>query len=839
MANHAIVIGIDRYATDLTSLDGPVADAQAFASWLLDSKEVAPADLRLGLLPGAFSPAAPTALAACTPIGTTVAALNKVLVGLLNDPPADLGRLYFFFSGHGAASNNPAYPQEAICLEGYTDEETNNALEVSSLMSVLNAIPAVERFVMIDGCRNKVFADDVVFGVLSKRPRPAPGQRRNYVLRATGPGRKAAEVDGRGLFSRHLCDGLRGLGSAKRWDPAAGEGEDGEGGYVVRWDTLTQYVAEKVNATRAAQRHEQLTFVEGEHPADADPVLASFAPTHFGNSRVKVRLADPAVPPASTLIVLRRNDSTEPDRRQTMSAAGSAEFEVPPSVWILGAQVSGWTAAPKSTRVPVYDAHVETDVRLRRHEPIDVTRETARDTIRDTTRDTTPIFSPGAALQTRPPARPTPTGRLRLRLGGMALSQVRPPVRVSVRKESGECVADLVTVDELTLPAGAFRVRLDLPGGESSETEVLLTPDDDEVADLAMPDTATAALARTLMAARKPLPAGGFAVPSEAMGPLASTSVATMGAIAIVQAANGGSGGLTGLGIGRTWMDTPGAIGVEAMIADEREAIDPNETHAPRARLWRTHSHDPLPFVGELRPSNAPAIESCGIVVEAGAWWLQLRDQNRQRRAGFKLATQVLPGHVTLVIRHQLASGRVNLHQYAVQRDAPERLPIQRSLVTAEAFQRARAAGRDVVVDPAVRSLASGEWFEPFSAMVAASALLERGDAGAALFEQVLQQLVARDIRSVDVKVLLAAQASRQGHDDRAAALLRDALGLGQAPIVDALLERFDAGIRRLDLGDSETTRWIARKLEQTVNHPLWTLRREDDRRPSAEPDAV
>lgn len=824
MANHAVVIGIDRYATDLTSLDGPVADAHAFATWLLDSQEVAPADLRLGLLPGAFSPAAPASLSGCTTIGTTVSALNKVLLGLLNDPPADLERLYFFFSGHGAASSNPAYPQEAICLEGYTDEDTNNALEVSSLMSVLNAIPAVERFVLIDGCRNKVFADDVLFGTLSKQPRPAAGQRRNYVLRATGPGRKAAEIDGRGLFSRHLCDGLQGQGSAKRWDPAAGEGEDGEGGYVVRWDTLTQYVAEKVSATRAAQRHEQLTFVEGEHPADADPVLASFPPTHFGHALVKVRLADPSVPPASTLIVLRRNDSTEPDRRQEMTAAGSAEFEVPPSVWILGAQVDGWTANPKSTRVPVYEDQVEADVRLKRHEPI---------------RQGTSLQSPGVAPQNRPPTQPAPTGRLRLRLGGMALSQVRPAVRVSVRKESGECVADLVTGDELSLASGAYRVRLDLPGGESSETEVLLTPDDDEVSDLAMPDTATAALARTLMAARKPLPVGGFAVPSEAMGPLASTSVATLGAIAIVQAANGGSGGLTNLGIGRTWMDTAGAIGVEAMIADEREAIDPHETHAPRARLWRTHSHDPMPFVGELRPSNAPAIESCGIVVEAGAWWLQLRDQNRQRRAGFKLATQVLPGHVTLVIRHQLASGRVNLHQYAVQRDAPDRLSIQRSLVTAEAFQRARAAGRDVVVDPAVRSLASGEWFEAFSAMVAASALLERGDAGAALFEQVLQQLLAHDIRSVDVKVLQAAQASRQGQDDLAAALLRDALGLGQAPIVDALLERFDHEIRRLALGDSESTRWIARKLAQTVNHPLWTLRREDDRRPSAEPDAA
>lgn len=823
MPNHAVVIGIDRYATDLTSLDGPVADAQAFASWLLASGEVAPANLRLGLLPGAFSPADPTALAGCPRIGTTVAGIDKVLGELLKAPPADIGRFYFFFSGHGASSANPAYPEEAICLEGFTDDASIHALELSSLMSVLNAIPAEERFILLDGCRNAVFSDEVRFGVLSWRPRPAKGQRRNYVLRATGPGRKAAEVEGRGLFARHLCEGLQGAGSAKRWDPAAA---DGDGGYTVRWRALAQYVAAKVMEHRAAQRNEQLTFEEGEHPADADPQLASFAATHFGTSRIAVQLTAPTTPPDRTRVFLRRNDSNDPDLGNELPAGGRIEFEVPPSAWVLWAQAAGWRAQPRSKLVHAYDERVDEAIALVQEPPA-----------RTVGAPTTLIPTLGSHALPAAAAPATGDGRLRLMLYGMPLSAVRPPVRVAVRRESGDVVADPVMGDELMLPPGVYRVRLDLAGGEWSESSVLITPGDDETLSLSMPDTTTSALVRTMAACNKPPPGHGFAIPSEKMGTLASPSVATVAAIAVVQAVNGTEGGLVSLGIGRRWT-VDEAIGIEVLIADERESIDPGETFAPRARLWQMQVRNGAPVVGELVAMNPQApIESASLVVEPGGWWLQFRDQNHKRRAGFKLATQVLPGHVTLVVRHQLPSGTVSLHQYAVRRNAPDRLAIQRSVVEAEAFQRARAAGRDPVADPTVRGLAQGEWFEPFSAMVAAAALLERGEAGAAMFEQVLQMLDRHDIRGSDVTVLRAAQAARQGHDELAAALIRDALGIGQAPIVDALLERLDAEARRLGIVGERAT-WIAEKLQQTVGHPLWTLRREDDKRKSAEPDA-
>ena len=70
MVNHAIVLGIDRYATDLESLTGAVADAHDFASWLVSSDEVPAANVRLGLLPSNESPALPALLQNCPVVGT-------------------------------------------------------------------------------------------------------------------------------------------------------------------------------------------------------------------------------------------------------------------------------------------------------------------------------------------------------------------------------------------------------------------------------------------------------------------------------------------------------------------------------------------------------------------------------------------------------------------------------------------------------------------------------------------------------------------------------------------------------------------------------------------------
>ena len=822
MPNHAIVVGIDRYSTDLASLTGAVADALEFSTWLVASGQVLPANLALGVLPGPHSPPVPTLLTGYRAFGASVDGLDGVLGDFLDNPPADCERLFFFFSGHGAASSNSAYLEEAICLEGFTERAWRKALEVSSLLGVLNAIPALERFVLIDGCRNAVFFDDIRFGSLSRQPRPASGQRRNYVLRATGPGRKAAEVAGRGIFARHLCAGLKGAGIAKRWNPALG---NGAGGYSVRWRALSEYVAGEIGTLDAAKSYEQLVYDGGEHPANEDPVLATFPAGHFGQAIIKVRLSEPKPPPADAVICARRNDSSEPDICLPVVAEGTIEFPVAPSAWVLWAKADGWSSRPPQKPVSAYSEQVEEEIALEHGQPPAPAAVEVREWM-------------GVETALRSDAK---KGSLAIRVSGSKPSDLRPPVRIAVLKESGEVVRDLVQRDEVGLTPGIYRVRLDTPDGAWTEETVLISAGELETLDLRLPDTSTPALARTLAVANKPQPSNGFAMPSESLGPLSAPTLVTVAALAVGQAVQGYQWGLAGLGIGRRWWTGDGNEGVEMVVADDRlptEAGAGFDVPRQNARLWRMRVVN-TPISAKLEAQNPSApLYSASLEAEAGGYWLQLKDADRERRGGFKLATHVFERHVTLVVRHQTPAGSVALFQFGIPRDPDRRAEILRGLANGEALQRARAAGRDPVVDPVVIELAEGRWFEPFSALVAAAALFDRGDDGKELFAAVVAGLEAHGIAGPDIEVLLAAQADRAGNEKNCRRHILRALKMAQVPLVDRLLERLDGEARRLGI-DSPEQAWIAEKLRQTAGHPLWSLRREDDKKPSGPPDAI
>ena len=803
-SSYAIVIGIDRYATDLSSLNGPVADAQAFALWLVSSGEVEAQNLGLGLLLGDESPPQPVALASCRVIGTSLTELNKALDEFFAPPLPQVKRLYFFFSGHGAASSNPFYGEEAICMAGFADQDWREALELSSLLSTLNAIPAEQRLIFIDGCRNAV-SETAQFGALSQRRRPAPGQRRNYVLRATGPGRKAAELDGRGLFARHLVDGLHGAGAAKRWDPAA---QDGEGGYTVRWRSLGEYVFERVAQHRAAQRHEQLIYEEGEHPASEDPVLAAYGARHFPLTTIAVRLVDPAPPPGRTRVHLRRNDSSDADLSDELPALGRIEFTVPQSGWMLSANAEGWSSRPKTKAVLAYAERVDEELVLSPTPPDGFE-------VRWTEMLSRPFRGAAEA----------PQGQLSVRLGGLPPNGILPPIRIAVRRDSGELVVDPVMVDPLPLGPGLYRVRADAAGGSWDETTVLVEAGEAVTAELALPPSDTPALAPTLLAAGKPAPAGGFALPSELLGPLAGTTVATVAALATVQGVLHYEYGLQRLDIGRRWS---GPVGVEVQLVDEGW---PQPGAGPRGqavlvRAMRDTDGDAVARAPWRGHPGVP-IWSSSQPTDEGGYWVELDDPLApQPQAGFALATCVFAQHVTLVLLDRMPSGAVVVLQYAIRQDPDQRLEIQRSLVQAEAFQRTRAAGRDPLADPNVRELALGAWFEPISALVACAALFERGDEARELFHAVLAQLIKRDVRGPDLSVLRAARAARDGRGDLASALVRDALGSGQAPLVDALLGRLINLARQLGLLDERTAR-ITVDHARAIGHALWTMRRD------------
>lgn len=808
MPNIAVVLGLDLYATDLSSLDGPVADAIAFASWLLGSGEVAGSQLHLGLLPGVASPTVPAALSACQPVGTTLAALNALLVGLYRAKSADLGRLYFFFSGHGAASSNPFYAQEAICLEGFADDAWTNALELSSLLGMLNALPARERFIFIDGCRNTVYTDEVQFGPLALRPRPDPGQRRNYVMRATGPGRRAAEVKGRGLFARHLCDGLAGAGSAKRWDP---EGAGGDGGYVVRWGALGGYVSQRVDVHYAAQRHEQLIYVEGEHPAKDDPELARLAADRVPPCMVSVQLEQPEHPPEQTRVLLRRNDSIDDDVSRDMPATGRMQFAVAPSAWVLWAQATGWRSKPKS--VLVYDETVEERISmLRDHAAIKL--ESAADPSMFSFEGMDLVAEDVAPVRDAADDK----GILCIRVAGRLLEDVRPSLRVAVRRESGETVADPLEGSAMSLRQGSYRVRLELPSGQSMEAAAWVMPDQVEQVDFELPHPASAALMPTMHEWYESESSDGTATTHDMSHLLATPSLATL---EMLEAAREMGSGENRIKSSRELS----ASGVEAWVVDDAgRGVEISARRASalvRGRLAAMGDASYVKPFAAVYQMEVP-IASANVDAAPGLYWLHIGEVVGARYTGIRLATQVFHAHVTFVIHQRTGVDGMAVLQVAMPRTAGRPPGSERALVEAEALQRALARRRDPLVDPPLHALVRGAWFEPFSGLLAASALLERGEDARDMFDRLLAILAQRPVQGPDLSVLLAAQAVLKGDGLRAGGLVRDALDSGRIPLVAALLDRLHAETMRLGLRGEHVER-VARERHALLGESLWT----------------
>lgn len=311
-----------------------------------------------------------------------------------------------------------------------------------------------------------------------------------------------------------------------------------------------------------------------------------------------------------------------------------------------------------------------------------------------------------------------------------------------------------------------------------------------------------------------------------------SAGVATVATIATAQSVLGRPGSLSKLGLAQSWLHT-NKTGVQVVIAIDEASdgqADYSATLTPNVRLWQmfdTNSgiHERLSV-----PNPGVALSAAELSVSPGGYWLELQDPDRAQQRGFKLATVVLPDHVTLVVRNQVGAGRIEILQFAISRNPANFEDGLRALVNAEALQRSRLLGRDPLVDPVADAMTSGAWFEPFSAMALAAVLMDLGDAGAEKFGWMLKHLARAAIETVDTLVLRGVAADRAGTPDVARGHFEKALHLRQAPTIDRLLDHLDAGARLHGLGGREH-RWIVEKMDQAIGHPLWTLRHEDEKK--------
>ena len=814
-----IVIGIDDYGASRSSLKGPVADAIDLAEWLVASG-LPPDRLHLGLSRRAGSPPLPDSLAPCEQFVPTLDKLQALLDGFFPPDagplPAPFDRLWFFFSGHGASSTSPYYTENAICLTGFTFGKWMFSLEISSLRQALTSIPAVERYLLIDGCRDHVVVGAPRFGQLSLPNRP-PGARANYELLATAEGRKAIERRAapdqtvRGLFSRHLVDGLRGTGRAKRWLADDGSGVDR---YVVRWSTLKTYVSSKVAAdTGVDPASQQLVMAGGEAPATEDPVLAWLDPATMPTTKLTVQLASPATPPFGMKLVARRVWSLDPDIEVSFTAS-QTDLLLPPSSWLLTARANNWRPRPKALPLDAYDETLTARIDLDADEQMPLPRAQLE-----------------AVAPLQLPASSNDAGELAVSLAGQPLTCVRPAPIVSLWQEGG--VPMPVGKSPCIVAPGVYRLRVETAAGAAAESMVVIEAGQTAKIDLSPLSETTPGLAAAMSLCKKPVDHGRI-MPSESLGWLTGGSLATMVSIAVGQAAQGFRGELAALNIDDDWP----ADGVQIVIADEssRDGIVSPRSLLPCARLWRMFLTNDGIYQQMRQGSPTDVLMSARLSATAGGYWLQLLAPDKGPN-GFKMATLVRPGHRTLVLRHMSAAGSVALLQFNIPVESGDykwdaRQRVTGGLVEAEAVQRALLRGCDPVAIPGISGLVGGNWFEPFTSWAVAARLLDRDDdAAVALLAKLVDSGVIDGVEgAVEAAIIHGVRAQRAGDTANAVENFRAAVALQRVPIIDRLLEPLVTGMARNGL-EGEVPDWIREKARQVVDHPLWTLRRPDDKR--------
>jgi hypothetical protein len=247
MPNYAIVIGIQQYQNPAApQLQTPAEDALRMAAWLLDKDKGNVAEDKLLLL------LSPIPASTQVPAGINLTRLNALgnlrqanQEQLLSAPleidgraPNGGERLYFYYAGHGMQARITFSNEDGVVPADYRDG-VRNAISVSSILRFFQATSFREQYFYFDCCRDLALEEADLVRVKPKKPDPTQPVPDQFVLNATAPGRRA--LDGRGMLTDVLLDGLAGQGRAKLWDTTLRQ-------YVVRINELFAYLTERFDA---------------------------------------------------------------------------------------------------------------------------------------------------------------------------------------------------------------------------------------------------------------------------------------------------------------------------------------------------------------------------------------------------------------------------------------------------------------------------------------------------------------------------------------------------------------------------------------------------------------
>jgi len=245
-ASWAVVIGIESYRNDLAKATGAEADARAFAIWAHGTLGVPENHIKVLLGERATRADMSGALEEWLP-------RNAVQPG---------GRVYVFFSGHGAPDieTGDAY---LVPWEADPAYLKSGGFAVSGLQRSLSGLEGQEVFVFLDAC----FSGSGARSVLASGTRPlvpvkaVAAAPRVFTLTAAGAGEATGThaTSGHGLFTFHL---LAGMGGAA----------DSDGDRSVSFGELARYVATQVETEARQDNRDQKPTLAVPKGADVNAV---------------------------------------------------------------------------------------------------------------------------------------------------------------------------------------------------------------------------------------------------------------------------------------------------------------------------------------------------------------------------------------------------------------------------------------------------------------------------------------------------------------------------------------------------------------------------------------
>ena len=253
MPDYAIVIGVNKYAQPGMDLTYPVPQALRMAAWLLSPTggNVSAAKLLLLLSPVPAEDAAEGVdLKRLRALGNLLEATHDEVLAAVPEVArrgdGDGNRLFFYCSGHGMQARIDFGNEDALVPADYR-RDVRNPVSVSSILRHFQGSRFREQFFFLDFCRNQPFAEARLDHAAPRLLDPTrPAQPQQFVFFATSPTMKA--LDGEGLLTDALLDGLGGAGRAKVFVP---DPPPGPGRYEVRVSRLFAHVQQAL-AARAA-----------------------------------------------------------------------------------------------------------------------------------------------------------------------------------------------------------------------------------------------------------------------------------------------------------------------------------------------------------------------------------------------------------------------------------------------------------------------------------------------------------------------------------------------------------------------------------------------------------